>query len=195
MATPEQKFRERWRATLPQGSFLQLIETRESGVPDAFVLIPVKGSNSEHLSTRAMWIEFKVPPYQLDDVQINWHIRYIRAGGQSGIIAPLPVQKPTKTTPNLCPTAALDRPTRALSTLTHTKAPTNKLKPSDGPLCGSLDVSVRPLKASAMPEIGFWDMTGWPPEEIEKINTYIKSGHRGIEWKIWLKEVGLSEAD
>lgn len=184
MSTPEQKFRERWRATLPQGAFLQLIESRTTGVPDAYLVLPFVCQYPYNAAPivvrekRCVWLEFKVPPYKVDNIQINWHIRHVRAGGSSGIVAPLPVQKAPKNSPNLCPTAPLDRPQCHLSTPANTKAPANKLKPSEG------------LKnASAMPEIGYWPMDGWPPEEIERINEYIKSGARGSRWLDWLAEV------
>lgn len=183
MSTPEQKFRDRWRATLPQGVFLQLIESRTTGVPDAYIF----------LFGRAIWIEFKVPPYKVDDIQINWHIRHVRAGGSSGVIAPLPVPKAPLKQPQSLPNTA-SRPAHTgfehtpATTSTTQKAQTLRapLKPSAMPEIGPK----RQVSSSSLPDIGYWPMDGWSPEEIGRINEYIKSGRRGIEWKVWLKEIG-----
>jgi hypothetical protein len=166
--TPEVSLREDWRKTLPKGSFLTLIESTVTGVPDAFLQLPLVCQYPYNASpiviheSQGLWIEFKVPPYKVSDDQINWWIRYIRAGGHGGVIAPY------------------SSPNKAQSTHLHAARAT--------PLVVALHpkTSKALTGRSAAGQIGYWPMDRWTPQQIEQINTFIRTGEHGIEWSDWL---------
>jgi hypothetical protein len=193
--TPEQSLRERWRSTLPKGTFLQLIETSTGeGVPDAYVHLPLVCQypyNAPIVVVReavGLWIEFKVPPYKVADVQINWWIRYIRAGGAGGVVAPWSLSatvlssqgstaKPHLKHPQSMPIPPQSSPLQAARLAPPVLTPT--LKTSNALTARSA--------ARTMPEIGYWPLDGCSPQQIEQINTYIRTGEHGVVWTDWIE--------
>lgn len=199
--TPEVKMREAWRKTLPVGAFLTLIESTVTGVPDAYLQIPVRVSaltpnvdSTERTDNIGLWLEFKVLPYQVSDEQINWWIRYIRAGGKGGVISPLPANW-QQNHPQSTPTKARDRPTTPFEPPPLGYPSPNNTQTPHSPRTNSKDPHIGQDRSPSKPlgqNIGYWAMDGWAVEEIERINHYIKKETNCVPWSEWLTDRDLS---
>lgn len=146
---PEQRVYDAFVRETPPSWEVQRIETSTAnGVPDVFL---------QGKEIGALWLETKTYEYPFDNMQINWWIRYVRAGGVGGAILPAP-NPPQKTARG----AAVDA-SHAIRLGAH--------RPIYPPVYSS---------ASDASKTIYIPFTNWPANQIEAINKIIKDIKRGI---------------